>query len=91
MKKIICAAVRIDETDKIFLGHRHCHCNDAANGELSWSMNRQEISKLETTEGFMTSENRFVDRKEAWKIAEAAGQIKQQSGGHGTLYSEDLY
>ena len=89
MEKIICAAVKI--YGKVFLGHRHCHCNDAANGELSWIMNRQEILKLESIEGFMTSEGRFVGREEAWKIAETAGQIIKQSGGKGTLYSEDLY
>ncbi len=45
----------------------------------------------EKEQGFLTNLNRFVDRKEAWSIADKAGQIKQQSGGHGTLYSEDLY
>jgi hypothetical protein len=87
---IICAAIKLP-TGKIYYGHRHCHCLDAMNGELSWTMNRQQIMQVEKKEGFITSQNRFVDREEAWKIAEENNQIIQQSGGKGTLYSEDLY
>lgn len=42
-------------------------------------------------QGFLTSHNRFVDRKEAWVIAKKQGQIFQVTGGEGTLYSEDIY
>lgn len=87
---IICAAIKLS-TGKIYYGHRHNHCLDAMNGELSWTMNRQEIGNVEKEQGFITSENRFVDRQEAWNIAKENNQIKQQSGGEGTLYSEDLY
>jgi hypothetical protein len=46
----------------------------------------------EEVQGFLTNKNRFVDRKEGWDIAEAAGQINdRQRGGSRTLYSEDLY
>lgn len=46
----------------------------------------------EEVQGFLTNKNRFVDRKEGWNIAEAAGQINdRQRGGSRTLYSEDLY
>jgi len=91
MERIICAAIQINETGKMYYGHRHDKCIESMNGELSWTMNRQEITKVETTQGFVTSEGRFVDRKEGWIIAEKANQIIQQSGGKGTLYSEDLY
>lgn len=87
---IICAAIKL-ASRKIYYGHRHCHCLNAMNGQLSWTMNRQEIMKINEEEGFITSLNRFVDRQEAWKIAEENNQIIQQSGGKGTLYSEDLY
>lgn len=40
------------------------------------------------TQGFITSQNRFVSRKEADSIALAAGQTKQLHAGG--LYSEDL-
>lgn len=85
MEKIICAAVKVEETGKIYYRHRHRQCLDAANGELSWTRSRQEITKLTISQGFITSENRFVDRKEAWVIAEKNNQIIRVSGGEGTL------
>ena len=43
-------------------------------------------------QGFLTDRGRFVDRTEAWGIAEAAGQlIRRESGPQGTLYSENLW
>ena len=39
-------------------------------------------------QGFMTSDDRFVDRKEAAKIAFAAKQIPEMKR---ELYSEDIY
>lgn len=42
-------------------------------------------------QGFLTSKGRFATREEAWKIAENQGQIKQVTGGEGTLFSEDLW
>lgn len=42
--------------------------------------------------GFLTSAGRFVDRREAWGIAKAAGQpIIPRDGQGGLLYSEDLW
>lgn len=42
--------------------------------------------------GFITSNGRFVDRREAWEIATAAGQpIIPRDGQGGLLYSEDLW
>lgn len=91
MEKIICAALQIVETGKVYYGHRHNHAIEAANSALSWTMNRQEISKLEKIQGFVTSNGKFVNREEAWAIAKNANQIIQTSGSEGTLYSEDLY
>lgn len=46
----------------------------------------------ESVQGFLTNKNRFVDRIEGWKIAEAANQINDRPRGNSkTLYSEDLY
>lgn len=44
--------------------------------------------------GFMTSKGRYVDRKEAMKIALACGQVEEGKtihGSDGLLFSEDLY
>jgi hypothetical protein len=43
-------------------------------------------------QGFIDQWCIFMDRQEAWKVAEAAGQIKYgRPHSVGTLYSEDLY
>jgi hypothetical protein len=89
---IICAAIQIVETGKIYYGHRHNHCITAMTGELSWTMNRQEMSKVEDIQGFITNQNRFVDRKEALIIALENNQVRDISQIRGdNLYSEDLY
>lgn len=46
------------------------------------------------TGGFLTSTGRYVDREEAWLIAEAAGQLLARAptdGRGGMLYSEDVW
>lgn len=43
------------------------------------------------TQGFITNMRRFVDRKEALKIAEAANQIVEKHPQYDELYSEDLW
>ena len=91
-ERIICAAIKIVETGKVFYGHRHDQCLNYLNGELSWTMNRQEIGKVEKVQGFVTTEGRFVDRKEGLKIALENDQVIDKTQIRGdNLYSEDLY
>lgn len=49
--------------------------------------------KAKVIQGFLTSDDNFVDRKEAFKIADEAGQIKSKPLLYGkqSLISEDLY
>jgi len=47
-----------------------------------------ETCKKDSTQGFVTNLNRFVNRKEAAKIAFKAGQIEADGGG---LLSEELW
>ena len=47
-----------------------------------------KITKSDDIQGFLTSQNRFVDRAEAADIAYKAGQIKDITD---CLLSEDLY
>ena len=89
---IICAAVRNKETGKIWYGHRHAHCLQAANDELSWTLSRQQICKIKIEQGFITSQNRFVDRDEGLNIALLNNQVLDKSEIRGNqLYSEDIY
>lgn len=56
--------------------------NETTARNLSWN----------SEQGFITNKNRFVSRKEAWIIAETAGQIiRNKEQNVGTLYSEHLY
>ena len=89
---IICSAIQIVDTKKIYYGHRHNHCLTAMNGELSWEMNRQQLTQVENVQGFITNWNRFVTREDALIIALANGQVlnKEQVRGN-QLFSEDLY
>lgn len=50
-------------------------------------------SNTQPIEGFLDKFGIFHNRREAWKIAEAAGQIVRRVGGddRGVLYSENLY
>lgn len=91
---IICAAILHDESGKVYFGHRHCHCFEASNGELSWTMNREQITKVKRTQGFVTSLKRFVNREEAMLIALKNNQVKTllpNERPNKELYSEDLY
>jgi len=42
-------------------------------------------------QGFTTDRGRFVDRKEGFLIAKAAGQILRKTGPADKLFSEDLW
>ena len=89
---IICAAIMLPDTSKIYYGHRHSHCLEASNAELSWTMNRQEIAQVKCIQGFITSTNRFVGRHEALLIALENNQVLDKAEIRGELlYSEDLY
>ena len=89
---IICAAIKHEDTGKIYYGHRHNHCLEASSAELSWTLSRQEICKITRTQGFITNKNRFVDRKEGLLIALENNQVLDKKEIRGdNLYSEDLY
>ena len=53
------------------------------------------VKKVLYEQGFIDNHRQFINRQEAWKVAEAAGQILRRVGGDeskgGTLYSENLY
>lgn len=90
----ICAAVRAED-GLIIRGHRHAHA--------MWTL--QAIPGYERerpygdNQGFITSKNRYVNRKEGYEIQKAAGIPSALEGtvhadaafAGGELYSEDLY
>jgi len=94
---ILCAAIWLDDgkehihktTDTGFTicGHRHHNCFG-----IMISLGIDYLEYESYSQGFLTSKNRFVDRKEAHEIAHKAGQLKPGTLYQPTkLYSEDLY
>lgn len=102
MDRILCAAVRYVHDQKyaggplnvphglVVCGRRHNDCFtvlEQIKGCTLDKISREDI-------GFLTAENRFVSRKEAYQIALAAGQITDSSmhdESNLILTSEDLY
>lgn len=95
-RRIVCAALRTS-TDRILLGVRHM--------DTAMYRSIDELRELgrwndgdgrdPDAQGFVDQYGAFYTRTEAWKIAEAAGQILRRCGGDttdgGTLFSENLY
>lgn len=100
MEKILCAAIWIDDGVSTYvhqpenikqgfvvMGYRHCNCFTTLAMLQGLQVLKKESQK-EAEKGFITSTNRFVNRKEAVEIARNANQVPS----HLTiLYSEDLY
>lgn len=86
MKTITEAAIKHLPTNNVITGQRHYNCY-----EKFWKMFPElniSVEKKNIVQGFVTSDNEFVDRYEAAKIAFAAGQIMYEVK---KLISEDLY
>ena len=68
----------------VVAGRRHHNCYLTA-----FALKDQEfIEKLDNVQGFITSDDRFLDRKEAGKLALEVGQIEKVTE---CLFSEDIY
>ena len=73
------------EDGYVLCGYRHPYII-SLNLMLTGKKHRRE----DGIEGFLTSYNRFVNRHEAWLIANAANQIIKDYGNE-QLFSESLY
>lgn len=58
-------------------------------GMVEWGYTSADIAQ--SVQGFVTSTGRFVDRFEAYRIATAAGQIKEKTYPLDKLFSEDIW
>lgn len=85
---VICAAV-VAEDGYIARGHRHSHCMATLRGMKK----KYPHLKDGAEQGFITSKNRYVTRKEGYALQIEAGIPSADPGGYrgGELYSEDLY
>jgi hypothetical protein len=89
---ILCAA--LNYYGKIVCGHRHSDCYQLIR-QLVPKITDEDLPKREN-QGFLTSLNRYVDRKEGWKIAKENNQIQwgleaSENGEDSHLISENLY
>ena len=72
------------DTGIVVNGYSHSDC-------IHNAITKRVSVKLPQTEGFITNENRFVNREEAWGIALAAKQINPEDCiKQGSLSSPDL-
>jgi len=84
---ILCSAIKFN--GQIISGFRHKDCWEIID------LIQPDHDQLHSC-GFLTSKNRFVNRKEGWKIAKANNQIKyglkaSDFGDNSILTSENLY
>ena len=71
---ILCSAIKYGDT--IIAGRRHSDCYAVLKGLLSEFTTPDKLKLPEREDqGFLTSKNRFVNRKEAWVIAKERSQI----------------
>lgn len=89
---ILCASINYKGT--YIHGYRHGTCYDALR-KLAPKITEDELPTREQ-QGFLTSKNRYVSRKEAWKIAKAQkqiryGEVAAENGEDSILISENLY
>ncbi len=101
-ERVLCAAIWYKDMPKanilpknitegvVVCGHRHGHCIATFVALTEKRSVTPEAGQY--TQGFLTNTGRFVDRKEALRIAIEVNQIINMSDTNGTeLFSEDLY
>lgn len=101
METILCAAIWYKNFDKpvhspininegvVLCGYRHGHIIGQMKSITGLRTTlKGENSVGETVQGFLTSKNRFIDRKEAHSLFKENGGVPEFND---LLYSEDLY
>lgn len=101
IRLVVCAAIRNKNTGVIVCGARHGNCLNAV---IRYGLDDNPHRDVWEC-GFVDQGNEFMTRAEAWKVADAAGQIrcptglerhyntprKPNIGDEGLLFSENLY
>lgn len=83
---IVCAAIQ--KEGRIITGARHY---DKIMHQQIAASEGKDFWKAKAEQGFIDQFGDFIDRREAWKIAEKQNQIKRKVSSPGILYSENLY
>jgi hypothetical protein len=87
---ILYSAIKFDYNGFPFIicGKRHGDCFKNVSDFMSVEKWNQTVNKNEIIQGFLTDENKFLDRKHAATYAYQCGQIDTWQD---TLSSEDLW
>lgn len=97
---ILCAAIHFDDginhihqpknitSGIVICGRRHHNCFTTL---LIIGSNFKDVCIKNNTQGFLTSYDRFVNRKEALIIARENNQLLEDKDNKEILISEDLY
>jgi hypothetical protein len=92
-ERIVCAAIKYSNGITL-VGSRHFSPAMIVQYK-KYKEHGIEFIKNGCVQGFINQWDEFKTREEAWKIAEAAGQILYRCGGDtingGKLFSENLY
>lgn len=90
-RRVVCAAYMMDD-GLIVTGARHFSPDMRATMKRIYGDKYHLRRNREHHEGgFIDQFGEYLTREEAWKIAEANGQIWREVAPKGTLYSENLY
>lgn len=97
-ERILCAAIKVEgvgqKWDDVYTGLRHGDCF-ALISRIRKRFTKDDGVRIRilnnSTQGFLTTKNRFVDRRSAFVIAKREGQIIHKHGTKNELYSEDIY
>lgn len=88
---VVCAAVKLPD-GFVVVGIRHFSPDMRASlAKMFGDDWHQTVKAAGKEQGFVDQWGVFMDREEAWKVAEAANQIRFNVSCEGTLYSENLY
>jgi len=87
-QRVVCSAIKSKVSGRIICGARHF--DKIMLSQITHSENKAEWKEVE--QGFIDQFGTFLSRKEAFEIANNAGQIIRRFGeDKGVLYSENLY
>lgn len=90
IRRVVCAAIQAEDGE-VLLGIRH-YSPDMHRQIRARPDGKKFYSAGNVQQGFVDQWGNFLTREEAWKVAEAQGQILDRVGGDGgVLYSENLY
>ena len=90
VRRVVCAAIRADDGD-VLVGVRH-YSHDMHAQIHARTDGAKFCHRSGDDQGFVDQRGEYMTRRQAWHVAEAAGQVRRAGhDGEGVLYSEDLY